>query len=88
MRNHYEHIDERLDKWWAESGTRNHADHVVGPPTTIAGLQPIELFRRYDPSTATANFWGDSYNLRTITDEVNRIFPLLQVEAAKPHWQE
>lgn len=85
MRNHFEHIDERLDKWWAESGSRNHADRSIGPPTMIGGLQSIELFRGYDPYTATARFWGDTYNLKKIASEVNRIFPLLQAETAKPH---
>jgi hypothetical protein len=87
MRNHFEHIDERLDKWWAESGSHNHADHLVGPPTMIAGLKDIELFRGYDPSTGTARFWGDAYDLKEIVEEIHRIYPLLQTEAAKPHWQ-
>jgi hypothetical protein len=88
MRNHFEHIDERLDKWWTESDSRNHASRIVGPPNAIAGLKEIELFRRYDPSTGIARFWGDAYDLTEIADEVNRIYPLLQAEAAKLHWQE
>lgn len=88
MRNHFEHIDERLDRWWADSVTRNYADRSVGPSTMIAGLKEIELFRGYDPSTATARFWGDTYDLPEIVAEVQRIYPLLQTEATKPHWEE
>jgi hypothetical protein len=88
MRNHFEHIDERLDKWWAESESHNYASRIVGPPNTIAGLKEIELFRQYDPSTGSARFWGDAYDLKEIVEEVNRIYPLLQIESAKPHWQE
>ena len=88
MRNHFEHIDERLDKWWAESDSQNHADRSIGPPGMIAGLKDIELFRGYDPSTGIARFWGDTYDLKEIVEEVSRIYPLLQTEAAKPHWQE
>ncbi len=88
MRNHFEHIDERLDKWWAESRNHNIAYRNVGPPSMIAGLEPIELFQTYDPSTRTARFWGDTYDLKEIVEEVERIYPLLQTEAAKPHWQE
>ena len=87
MRNHFEHIDERLDKWWAESDSRNHADRSIGPPSMIGGLKDIELFRGYDPATGTARFWGDTYNLKEIIEEVDRIYPLLQSEAAKPHWE-
>jgi len=88
MRNHFEHIDQRLDKWWAESTNHNIANRNVGPPSMIVGLQDIELFRAYDPSTGAVKFWGDTYNLKEIAEEVNRIYPLLQTEAEKPHWQE
>jgi hypothetical protein len=88
MRNHFEHIDERLDRWWRESATHNIANYNVGPSTMIDGLKTIELFRAYDPSTRTARFWGNTYNLKEIVEEVERIYPLLQTEAAKPHWQE
>ena len=88
MRNHFEHIDEQLDKWWAASVTRNYADRSIGPPTMIGGLKDIELFRGYDPSTSLVRFWGDAYNLLKIVEEVDRIYPLLQTEAAKPHWEE
>ncbi len=88
MRNHFEHIDERLDRWWKESSNHNIASHSVGPPSMIAGLTTVELFRAYDPTTGIARFWGDTYNLKEIADEVNRIYPQLQTEAAKPHWKE
>ena len=88
MRNHFEHIDERLDRWWAESATHNIANHNVGPPDMIAGMKEIELFRAYDPSTHTVGFWGDTYDLKEIVEEVGRIYPLLLAEAEKPHWQE
>jgi hypothetical protein len=87
MRNHFEHIDDRLDRWWSESTNHNIANRNVGPSNMIAGLKDIELFRTYDPSTDSVRFWGDAYNLKEIVEEVNRIYPLLQAEAAKPHWQ-
>lgn len=90
MRNHFEHIDERLDEWWAESSGHNYADRNVGSPaiTEVFGapLKKVELFRAYDPSTADVTFWGDTYNLKEIVDEVMRIYPLLQAEVAKPRW--
>ncbi len=88
MRNHFEHIDERLDKWWAESSSRNHLDRLVGLPGMIVGPKEKEFFRRFDPSTGIASFWGDDYDIKSIVEEVKRIYPLLQAEAAKPHWQE
>lgn len=88
MRNHFEHIDERLDRWLAESDSQNIADRSIGPRTMYAGLKEIEIFRMYDPSTRTASFWGDTYNLIEIVAEVNRIHPLLLSETAKAHWHE
>jgi hypothetical protein len=31
MRNNFEHFDERLDRWWAESKNHNQADLNIGP---------------------------------------------------------
>lgn len=87
MRNHFEHIDERLDKWWSESTTRNHVDRSVGPPDMIHGLTDLELFRGFDPATLQLRFWGDRYDLQEIVDEVVRILPAVAAEEAKSHWE-
>ena len=88
MRNHFEHIDERIDRWWAESESHNHADGIIGPRNTIAGLEPIETFRWFDPATAEIVFWGESFNIQALVSEAERILPRLQEEAGKPHWEE
>ncbi len=86
MRNHFEHMDERIDRWWETSRHHNHADKNLGPATAIGGLDPVDMFRMFDPSSADVTFWGERFNLQAIVTEVEKIMPALQAEAEKPHW--
>lgn len=86
MRNHFEHMDERLDRWWDQSKHHNHVDQVVGGREAIDGVAPIDTFRWFDPTNGDLIFWGESFNLQVLVNEVERILPLLQNEARKPHW--
>ncbi|MGH9787939.1 MAG: hypothetical protein ACRD4U_04445 [Candidatus Acidiferrales bacterium] len=86
MRNHYEHFDERIDRWWTESHTRNIADMNLGPAQSIAGLAPIERFRSFDPASGQLEFWGESFDVRAVIQEIQRVLPKLREEAMKPHW--
>lgn len=86
MRNHYEHIDERLDDWDKDSKRHNHVSKVVGPASAIAGIDEIDLFRGFDPATATARFWGDTFDIQALVTEVERLLPIATAEGAKPHW--
>jgi len=87
MRNNFEHLDERLDKWWAESARHNHADLNIGPIGAIAGLDDIDMFRLFDPHSTEIVFWSQRFNLQSLIDEVQRVLPTLRAEAAKPHWE-
>lgn len=85
MRNHFEHIDERLDEWWRDSAQHYYADRNIGPRTEmLSGLQDVERFRHFEPDTGTLWFWGDRLELEAIESEVARIYPRVTAEAAKP----
>lgn len=86
MRNHFEHMDERIDRWWTESKSHNHADSIIGPKNLIGDLEPIETFRWFDPVTKEVIFWGEGFNIQALVSEAVRILPKLQEEADKPHW--
>jgi hypothetical protein len=88
MRNHFEHFDERVEKWWVEDSTHNYVDTSIIPKNAFAGLQDVSFFRLFDPDTLHVTFWSDTYNVPAIVQEVERLLPLASVEAAKPHWQE
>ncbi len=84
MRNHFEHFDERLDRWWRESPTHNYLDCLIGPPGAIGGFTEIEMFRIYDPSPPAGPrivFWGEAFDLQPIASECQRIFPIANREA-------
>ena len=84
MRNNFEHMDERIDRWWAESEMHNHADRIIGGRQTIGGFHPRDTFRWLDPECGDVIFWGESFNLRSIISEVTRLLPLLQHELNEP----
>lgn len=46
------------------------------------------MFRWFDPKQSTVRFWGDSFDLQAIADEVMRILPIADREASKAHGQE
>ena len=88
LRNHFEHFDERIDRWWAESPAHNYIDLIMGPPNmmVVEPHIPLDFFRHYDPQTAIARFWGDDYDLHLLAEAVEALLPIAQGEASKPHW--
>lgn len=48
FRNHFEHFDERLEKWASSSKRRNFADSNVGPLGMIVGLDGKDYIRNFD----------------------------------------
>jgi hypothetical protein len=84
MLNNFEHFDEQIDKWFATSTNRIHVDRIIGPANVIGGVAPIDMFRVFDPTTAEVVFWGEPYPLKTIMDEVTRLYPLARAQGDKP----
>jgi hypothetical protein len=87
MRNHFEHMDERLEQWWRESERHNFADRNIGSRNSVEGLSEKEHFRWYDPETGILSFWGDQLDLREIGAEVIRILPGLRESAHRGWWE-
>ncbi|GAA4762738.1 hypothetical protein GCM10023351_01490 [Microbacterium gilvum] len=73
LRNHIEHFDERLERWW-ESAERNHfVDGFIGAKDQMQGASGQDLFRMYDPEIATAYFWDEAFPLADVQKEVSRL---------------
>lgn len=87
MRNNFEHFDERLDRWWEESKAHNYMDLLIGPKNMITGQADTDKFRHFDPKTGDMVFWGQEFNIKKLLDEVRKLRPKLEAEAAKPHWE-
>jgi hypothetical protein len=84
MRNNFEHFDERIDKWWAESERRNFIDLNVMPENMFPRQEDINMFRAYDPHTGEVTFWGDRLNIHEIAAEAARIHQAAMRELEKP----
>jgi hypothetical protein len=84
MRNNFEHFDEQIDEWFSKSKNRIHVDRIIGPATMIGGVSRKDMFRVFDPTTAEVVFWGERYPLKTIMDEVTRLYPLARSLGDKP----
>ena len=85
MRNHSEHFDERLEKWWRNANRTSFVDRNIAPREAIIAGDPALMFRGFDPQTTDLFFWGDEMNVQQVIDECRRILPKLQQEANKPH---
>lgn len=84
MRNNFEHFDEQIDEWFSTSKNRIHVDRIIGPANIIGGVSTNDMFRVFDPTTAEVVFWGERYPLKTIMDEVTRLYPLARSLGDKP----
>lgn len=87
LRNDFEHFDERLEDWYADSEHRNFVGRIIGPPNTVGGIPTEERFQQFDPATTLVAFWDHSVSLNDVVAEVQRIRPLAAAEASKPHWE-
>lgn len=76
MRNHYEHIDSRIDQWWSETGGRVFVDgNITNGSPDFGVVNRLSLFRNYDIKLGLATFWGDSHDIKGIAEYVNQILP-------------
>jgi hypothetical protein len=84
-RNDFEHVDEWLEKWYATSTNHIHVDRMVGPADVIGGVSDADMFRVFDTTTSEVVFWGTRYPLKSLVDEITRVYPIAKAEAEKPH---
>jgi hypothetical protein len=77
MRDHFEHFDERLERWWSEEGRDRHADRQVLPEAEWPITDDSNLFRQFDPETWVLFFWGDRFNMREVVVEAKRLLEAL-----------
>jgi hypothetical protein len=73
VRNHFEHVDERIETWWDESTNHNIATRTIGPLGALGPLELGEIFEQFDPSALTVAFQGDKFELQPIADEISAL---------------
>lgn len=74
LRNHLEHLDERLDVWWENDTSHNIARRLVGPiGHVVVGINETAVFEQFDPASFVLAFQGDVLALRPLCDEMSRL---------------
>lgn len=84
MRNHFEHFDERIDRWWANSPGHNMIDMSLGPISIGGNVSGVDFFRGFDPDSGNLSFWGDNMNVPDVCDELRAILKRVEAELDKP----
>jgi hypothetical protein len=73
FRNHFEHFDERLEKWAVTSQHRNFVDSNILSSGAIAGVAHEDRLRNLEPTTLALSFRGDTYDLPTVEAALKEI---------------
>lgn len=84
LRNHFEHFDERLEKWARLSKGHNFIDSNIGPHNMGDLGENEDRFRNFDPTDFSVSFWGEVYRLQPMIDAIENLCKKAKVEAQKP----
>jgi len=70
LRDHFEHIDERLDEWAETSPNKNIVDNMIGPRAAIGGdaIKDQDIFRLFDPASKLIVFRGERFDVQGLVD--------------------
>lgn len=74
IRNAFDHYDERIVRWYANSEQKNFVDTTIGPYESIQGVVDSDRFRGYDTKRNVITFRGEELEVQPITDELMRIY--------------
>jgi hypothetical protein len=88
FRNHFEHFDERLERWAASWERQNFVDSNVLPEDAITDLATSDYLRDLDPVTKKLTFRGDEYLLRPMIDAVSKLWERANIAASAPYWKD
>lgn len=72
FRNHFEHFDERIDKW-AEKDGESLGDRMIGSLEALQGFDSKELFRHYNPEIKILTLYTEPYDLEDVKKEIQGI---------------
>ena len=80
FRNHFEHFDERLEKWLKTTKHYNYVDSNIGDIKLIKGIDVEDIHRNFNPNTMELIFRGEKYDLQAVKKEVEKIYKNLDLE--------
>ena len=86
FRNHFEHYDDRLEKWIMSSERHNIVDSSVLPAGAIQGIDPGDFLRNLDPTSMKLTFRGDSYDLGALVGAIRDLRNRAEARMNAPPW--
>jgi len=84
FRNHFEHFDERLEKWATSLEPRMFIDSNIGTGKIIKGPQQTNFLRNFDTANFAVTFRGDVYHLQPVANAIRDLWQKASAEAQKP----
>ena len=88
FRNHFEHYDERSEKWLTNVQTSVYTDQVIGELPWPLRDFPQNAHRHFDPASLTISFRGESLSLsellRSLADVLARCRAAVYAPPAPP----
>ncbi len=73
FRNHFEHYDDRIEKWFKGKSSAVYSDLAIDPLKSMRRSFPANYHRAYDPLTQTLTFRGESFGLAAVLKELKEI---------------
>ena len=73
LRNHFEHYDDRIEKWFKGKSSAVYSDLAIDPLKSMRRNFPTNHHRAYDPLTQTLTFRGESFDLTAVLKELKEI---------------
>ena len=73
LRNHFEHYDDRIEKWFKGKSSAVYSDLAIDPLKSMRRSFPTNHHRAYDPLTQTLTFRGESFDLAAVLKELKEI---------------
>lgn len=85
FRNHFEHFDERLEKWATSSKRKNLVDSNIGASSAICGIDDGDFLRNFDTTEYAVTFRGDTYYLKPLIEALKQLHANACGEFEKPN---
>jgi hypothetical protein len=82
-RNIFEHFDEKLEDWYAESPHRNLMDMSMGYTDDIV-KGPIDYIRYFNTTSYTFRFRGERHEINPLYEAVKELLAKVNTELSKP----
>jgi hypothetical protein len=84
LRNHIDHYDERLDRWYENSQRKIFVGFNIG--ISVGGVDPTDMFLNSDANGNEVTFWNDCYSLADLRKSLETLLPVAAREADQSPW--